>query len=264
MAAKAASSECSEDEARWRSPSGTSDTGELRVSASRSWRRVLRSGPVKSRGQISNTTGKATASNGQIEKPASRRRRSAGIPRSEAVPTAPAPPTWNGDFGRIPRTGAIERSVSLKWAGRTGRRRPGRPQKRRRALAQPPLSLLLDEAPQRKGVLEAPLGEEPAREREGKVEADRELTPGPLGGTDEDGDGLLRGEARHDVEEPTGLGPCEGETTPRAGIAGPVDGDRLHPFMQPPRLGLGNATVAASSRARLSRRLVTRSGAPLS
>jgi len=53
----------------------------------------LTTGPVNVRGQISTATGgRAGASNGQIAKPASCRRASAGKPRTEPVPTLPAPP----------------------------------------------------------------------------------------------------------------------------------------------------------------------------
>ena len=39
-----------------------------------------------------------------MEKLASRRVFKIGIPRIEPVPTAPAPPIWNTDFGLIPKS----------------------------------------------------------------------------------------------------------------------------------------------------------------
>ncbi len=50
------------------------------------------------------------------------------MPRIDPVPTAPAPPIWNTDLGRIPPVEAISRSVRRWYSGSPGRRRPGRPQ----------------------------------------------------------------------------------------------------------------------------------------
>lgn len=68
-------------------------------------------GPVRARGQISTTVRPPAGEKGQMWKPASARRRRKGIPRTEPVPTDPAPPIWNGDFGRMPATGATSASV---------------------------------------------------------------------------------------------------------------------------------------------------------
>src|SRR5581483_10112393 len=64
-----------------------------------------------------------------MEKPAARSRARSGIPRIEPVPTAPAPPIWKADFGRVPQARATSSSVRRRPpAAGPGRRVPRRPQ----------------------------------------------------------------------------------------------------------------------------------------
>ena len=54
------------------------------------------------------------------------------MPRTEAVPTAPAPPIWKVEEGRAPPTGTTSASVARsagRRRSRAGAARPGRPQK---------------------------------------------------------------------------------------------------------------------------------------
>ena len=76
---------------------------------------------------------------GQVERPDREARLAAGVtragkPRTEPVPTLPAPPIWNVDFGRIPPTAAIAASVARSCSP-AGRRRPRAPPERWWALA---------------------------------------------------------------------------------------------------------------------------------
>src|SRR3954463_14395910 len=109
------------------------------------------------------------------------------MPRSEAGPTAPAPPIWNVELGVRPSARAassVARNPGLAGSGGGrgvgprppngggGERRPPPPPPPPRAPpAQPPLALPTDEVPERPDVVAPLLAGEPGGQPEGEVEA---------------------------------------------------------------------------------------------
>ena len=103
--------------------------------------------------------------------PASRRRERCGMPRTDPVPTAPAPPIWNTLLAPMPATRA-PCSARRRCAGSSGRRRPARPQKGGSHLDSH-RSPWRSTTVHRSSTTCAPAPpHEPVREGEGEVEAD--------------------------------------------------------------------------------------------
>ena len=165
------------------------------------------------------------------------------MPRMDPVPTVPAPPIWNVLFGLMPPT-AMDASARRRYAGSSGRRRPGRPQNGGAHSASQPSPFLLDRLPELADGGAALRAQEPGREREREVQADHQCArrAGAQGG--QVVDHLLTGAAVAQGDEL----PVDdvGQPDVRGGTracARPVDGHHLQGWAHPPASACSLVTV---------------------